>query len=193
MNHTFICCGLADDPPEVQSTNSSDRLQSDGGSSPLDCHSLKREEGGPESPSPAHSDGATPPMAPTQPFYLNGDCQVRSLHLHLSKFVSERLKVFFVCAPPEPRMTGFHPYYKPSYAWEPVPSSYELHQMSFNPTVLQHASSLYSSHISCTTQPQQPLDCSTHYSPTSNTYHCITCDKVSHSWLRLACALGVFI
>ena len=75
-------------------------------------------------------------------------------------------------------MAGFPPYYKPPYAWEPVPPSYELHQMSFSPTVLQHASNLYGSHISRSAQPQQPLDCSTHYSPSSNTYHCITCDKV---------------
>lgn len=80
-------------------------------------------------------------------------------------------------------MAGFPPYYKPPYAWEPVASSYELRQMSFSPTVLQHASDLYGSHIGRSgAPPQQPLDCSTHYSPTSNTYHCITCDKV-----RAAC------
>lgn len=84
-----------------------------------------------------------------------------------------------MCAPSEPHVAGFPSYYKPTYAWEPVPTSYELHPMSFSPTVLQHASSLYSGHISRSAQPQQPLDCSTHYSPTSNTYHCITCDKVS--------------
>lgn len=83
-----------------------------------------------------------------------------------------------LCAPSEPHMAEFPPYYKPAYAWEPVPSSYELRQMSFSPTVLQHATSLYGRHISHSPQPQQPLDCSTHYSPTSNTYHCITCDKV---------------
>uniref|UniRef100_A0A3P9QD78 Growth factor independent 1B transcriptional repressor n=1 Tax=Poecilia reticulata TaxID=8081 RepID=A0A3P9QD78_POERE len=78
----------------------------------------------------------------------------------------------------EPHMAEFPPYYKPSYAWEPVSSSYELQQLSFSPTVLQHASSLYGGHISRSPPLQQPLDCSTHYSPTSNTYHCITCDKV---------------
>lgn len=85
-----------------------------------------------------------------------------------------------MCAPSEPHTAGFPSYYKPTYAWEPVSSSsYELRQMSFSPTVLQHASSLYGGHISRSPpQPQQPLDCSTHYSPTSNTYHCITCDKV---------------
>lgn len=83
-----------------------------------------------------------------------------------------------MCVPTESHMAGFPPYYKPSYAWEPMSSAYELRQMSFSPTVLQHASNLYGTHISRSPQPQQPLDCSTHYSPTSNTYHCITCDKV---------------
>uniref|UniRef100_A0A3Q4BAP4 C2H2-type domain-containing protein n=1 Tax=Mola mola TaxID=94237 RepID=A0A3Q4BAP4_MOLML len=139
----------AEVPPEVQSTDSSDKRQSDGSeSSPLDPRLFKKEEGELESPEPARPDLTIPSAAPTQPYYLN-----------------------------EPHM-GFPPYYKPTYAWEPVPSSYELQQMSFSPTVLQHASSLYSSHVSRSAQPQQPLDCSTHYSPTSNTYHCITCDKV---------------
>lgn len=78
-------------------------------------------------------------------------------------------------------MVGFPPYYKPTYAWEPLPASYDLHPMSFSPTVLQHAGGVYGTHVSRGAQPQQPLDCSAHYSPTSNTYHCITCDKVSIS------------
>uniref|UniRef100_A0A3Q3WSM0 C2H2-type domain-containing protein n=1 Tax=Mola mola TaxID=94237 RepID=A0A3Q3WSM0_MOLML len=118
------------------------------------------------------------PKAPTsageaRERYL-GACKGRKLQPIICK-ESALLRTVFV--PPEPHM-GFPPYYKPTYAWEPVPSSYELQQMSFSPTVLQHASSLYSSHVSRSAQPQQPLDCSTHYSPTSNTYHCITCDKV---------------
>lgn len=80
-------------------------------------------------------------------------------------------------APSEPHMAGFPPYYKPTYAWEPLPSSFELRQMSFSHAVLQHASNLYGSHTGSSAQPQ-PLDCSTHYSPTSNTFHCITCEKV---------------
>ncbi|XP_040054457.2 zinc finger protein Gfi-1b isoform X1 [Gasterosteus aculeatus] len=76
----------------------------------------------------------------------------------------------------EPHMAGFAPYFKPSYGWEP--SSYKLRQMSFTPTVLQHTSNLYGPRVSRSPQPQQPLDCSTHYSPTSDTYHCITCEKV---------------
>ncbi|KAM9841291.1 zinc finger protein Gfi-1b isoform 2-T2 [Aulostomus maculatus] len=73
----------------------------------------------------------------------------------------------------EPSLAEFPPYYKPTYAWES--SSYQL---SFSPAVLQHATTLYNTHISRSPQRQQPLDCSTHYSPSSNTYHCITCDKV---------------
>ncbi|XP_030005537.1 zinc finger protein Gfi-1b [Sphaeramia orbicularis] len=78
----------------------------------------------------------------------------------------------------EPHLAEFPPFYKPSYTWDSVSSSFELRQMSFSPTVLQHASSLYGGHISRSPPAQQPLDCSTHYSPSSNTYHCITCDKV---------------
>ncbi|XP_022076924.1 zinc finger protein Gfi-1b [Acanthochromis polyacanthus] len=76
----------------------------------------------------------------------------------------------------EPHMAEFPPYYKSTFTWESP--SYDLRQMSFSPTVLQHASNLYGNHIRSSPQPDQPLDCSTHYSPTSNTYHCITCDKV---------------
>lgn len=86
-------------------------------------------------------------------------------------------------------MVGFPPYYKPTYAWEPLPASYDLHPMSFSPTVLQHTGSMYGNHVGRGAQPQQPLDCSTHYSPTSNTYHCITCDKVS---ISRSTSAGVF-
>ncbi|MEQ2195697.1 hypothetical protein XENOCAPTIV_016905, partial [Xenoophorus captivus] len=86
----------------------------------------------------------------------------------------------------DPHMAEFPPYYKPTYTWKPVSSSYELRQLSFSPTVLQHTSSLYGGHISRSPPRQQPLDCSTHYSPTSNTYHCITCNKVG----SLACSFS---
>ncbi|XP_034752790.1 zinc finger protein Gfi-1b [Etheostoma cragini] len=135
----------AEDPLEVQSTDSEDRPQSEGRSPAADHCSLK-DETELECPLPAHPEPTRPHMAPTQPYYLN-----------------------------ETHMAGFPPFYKPPYAWEPVPSSYKLRQMSFSPTVLQHANNLY---ISRSPQPPQPLDCSTHYSPTSNTYHCITCEKV---------------
>uniref|UniRef100_A0A3P9LR87 Growth factor independent 1B transcriptional repressor n=1 Tax=Oryzias latipes TaxID=8090 RepID=A0A3P9LR87_ORYLA len=79
---------------------------------------------------------------------------------------------------PEPQVDEFPPYYKPAFAWEPAPSRFELRQLSFSPTVLQHASGLYGGRISRSPPTQQPLDCSTHYTPLSSTYHCITCDKV---------------
>ncbi|XP_023816832.1 zinc finger protein Gfi-1b [Oryzias latipes] len=86
------------------------------------------------------------------------------------------------CAQPyflsEPHVDEFSPYYKPAFAWEPAPSRFELRQLSFSPTVLQHASGLYGGRISRSPPTQQPLDCSTHYTPLSSTYHCITCDKV---------------
>lgn len=88
-------------------------------------------------------------------------------------------ETFWMCAASEPHVAGFPLYYKSTYPWESLPTSYDLHPMSFSPTVLQHASGMYGNHVGHSTQLQQPLDCSTHYSPTSNTYHCITCDKVS--------------
>lgn len=94
-------------------------------------------------------------------------------------------------------MDGFAPYFKPSYGWEPVPSSYKLRQLSFSPTVLQHTSDLYGTHISRSPQPQQPqqpLDCSTHYSPTSDTYyHCIACEKVSATFFVVVVKLLVYL
>ncbi|XP_072228411.1 zinc finger protein Gfi-1b [Leuresthes tenuis] len=125
-----------------------DRPQSEEPCSLVEPCSLK-QEAELHCPLPVHPETTTSPVAPTQPYYIT-----------------------------EPHMAEFPPYYKPSYAWEPVSSSYGLRQLSFNPTVLQHASSLYGSHIGRSPQPQQPLDCSTRYSPTSSTYHCITCDKV---------------
>ncbi|XP_077592909.1 zinc finger protein Gfi-1b [Stigmatopora nigra] len=77
--------------------------------------------------------------------------------------------------PKDTQMVELPPYYKTTYSWDQVPTPYQL---GFSPTVLQHAASLYNTHISRSPQNQQPLDCSTHYSPNSNTYHCITCDKV---------------
>ncbi|XP_037121283.1 zinc finger protein Gfi-1b [Syngnathus acus] len=75
----------------------------------------------------------------------------------------------------DPQKGEFPSYYKPAYWGEQVPSPYRL---GFSPTVLQHAATLYNTHISRSPQNQQPLDCSTHYSASSDTYHCITCDKV---------------
>lgn len=183
MNHTFICCGFAEVPPEVQSSDSLDGPQSEGRSSPIDRSWFGKEETALESPTPVHPEPIRPSVAPTQSYYLNGELPVclTSFSAIVQLLIGEVKHVFLcvsVCAPSEPHMAGFPPYYKPAYAWESVPSSYELRQMSFSPTVLQHTSNLYNSHVSRSAQPQQPLDCSTHYSPTSNTYHCITCDKV---------------
>ncbi|KAL0965536.1 hypothetical protein UPYG_G00282560 [Umbra pygmaea] len=72
----------------------------------------------------------------------------------------------------------FPQYYKHSYTWDPLLAPYDLRQMGFPKSLLQHASSLYGAPVSHSPEHQQPLDCSTHYSPTSDTYHCITCDKV---------------
>uniref|UniRef100_A0A3P8TDM4 Growth factor independent 1B transcriptional repressor n=1 Tax=Amphiprion percula TaxID=161767 RepID=A0A3P8TDM4_AMPPE len=105
-------------------------------------------------------------LATNKIIYLRKYCLEfkKTTHKHASSSLSE------------PHMAEFPPYYKPTFTWESP--SYDLRQMSFSPTVLQHASNLYGSHIRSSPQPDQPLDCSTHYSPTSNTYHCITCDKV---------------
>lgn len=135
-------------PTEAESTDSSDGPGSEGQCYPQEDRLLEKEKAEPESPLPAHPEPSRPPVAPTQSYYIN-----------------------------EPHMAGFPPYYKPTYAWEPLPSSFELRQMSFSHAVLQHASNLYGSHTGSSAQPQ-PLDCSTHYSPTSNTFHCITCEKV---------------
>ena len=72
-------------------------------------------------------------------------------------------------------MPEFPSYYKTLMAWDALPCSYD--QISFSPTVLQHAGSVYTD-LSHSPTPQQPLDYSPQYSPTSMTYHCITCMKV---------------
>ncbi|XP_063067510.1 zinc finger protein Gfi-1b [Engraulis encrasicolus] len=82
----------------------------------------------------------------------------------------------------ESQMTEFPPYYKPSYGWEPtLPAPYELPPMGFSSSLLQHTASLYGAHLKQsppTPTSPQPMDCSMHYYPSSNTYHCITCEKV---------------
>ncbi|XP_029372035.1 zinc finger protein Gfi-1b [Echeneis naucrates] len=136
-------------PLLVQRIDSSDRLPAEKQGPDPDGSPVEEEETEVVCPLPVHPEPTRPPAAPTQPYLVA-----------------------------EPHLAEFPPYYKPTYAWESVHPSYELRQMSFSPTVLQHASNLYGSHISRSPQPQQPLDCSTLYSPTSDTYHCITCDKV---------------
>ncbi|KAL4609400.1 zinc finger protein Gfi-1b [Arapaima gigas] len=78
----------------------------------------------------------------------------------------------------EPRMPEYPSYYKPPVAWEPMHPPFEFRQVGFPGSLLQHASAIYGTHVKQSIEPSQPLDCSTHYSPASDTYHCITCDKV---------------
>ena len=85
---SFIYCGFADAPPEAhQSTDSEDRPQSEEQSSPADPCSFE-EEVKLESPLPAHPEPTRPPVAPTQPYYLNGELQK---HISPSDFI----KIFY--------------------------------------------------------------------------------------------------
>uniref|UniRef100_A0A3B3ZRB9 C2H2-type domain-containing protein n=1 Tax=Periophthalmus magnuspinnatus TaxID=409849 RepID=A0A3B3ZRB9_9GOBI len=112
------------------------------------------------------------------------------IHLHILALTSRRVKMkdtketsrFIVLS--YPSVEKYPPYYKPSY-WETVCGPYDIRHYTFSPTVIQHTGPLYGSHSprsphqrSSSPPPPQPLDCSTHYSPSSNTYHCITCNKV---------------
>ncbi|XP_056157763.1 zinc finger protein Gfi-1b [Lampris incognitus] len=134
---------------KVQSPGCPERPQSVGLSCPASHqdHCSLGEEE-PTCPLPSLPEPAQPPMTPTQPYYI-----------------------------PAPPVTEFPTYYKCAEPLNAMPSAYQHHPMAFRPTVLQHARSLYGAHVSHAPQPQQPLDCSANYSPTSNTYHCITCDK----------------
>ncbi|XP_039620237.1 zinc finger protein Gfi-1b isoform X2 [Polypterus senegalus] len=80
------------------------------------------------------------------------------------------------CSPGHPSQL----YYKPSFPWESLQSAYDFHQLScnFQSGLLQHASSFYQSHHKGEQSAQSPLDFSTRYSPSSETYHCITCSKM---------------
>uniref|UniRef100_A0A8C4S6Y9 Growth factor independent 1B transcriptional repressor n=1 Tax=Erpetoichthys calabaricus TaxID=27687 RepID=A0A8C4S6Y9_ERPCA len=80
------------------------------------------------------------------------------------------------CSPGHPSQL----YYKPSFPWESLQSAYDLHQLScnFQSGLLQHASSIYQSHLKGEQSAQSPLDFNTRYSPSSETYHCITCSKM---------------
>lgn len=90
MNHTCICCGFAEIHAEVQSPDSSDWTQSEGQSSPLD-HSFKKEEGEQDRPLPVHPEPTRPPVAPTQPYYRNGE-----LPVHLSPSYSSMCTAEFL-------------------------------------------------------------------------------------------------
>ncbi|KAK7896597.1 hypothetical protein WMY93_021922 [Mugilogobius chulae] len=142
----------ADVVPKQESSETLDRPSSEERLSDQDHSSGEEEQQKPECHVPAHHESSRGPSA--QPYYHS-----------------------------EPSVAEYPPYYKPSY-WETVCGPYDIRQFTFSPTVLQHTSHLYgpcSPHLrssSSSPPPAQPLDCSTHYSPSSNTYHCITCDKV---------------
>ncbi|KAJ3605881.1 hypothetical protein NHX12_027924 [Muraenolepis orangiensis] len=128
--------------------------------------------------SPCSPDSSSrPPSSHLDPSHLDPS------HLHPSHLDPSHLDPSHLeDGSPRPHMSEFPPYYKaPPMAWDALPRSYDLRQMTFNPTVLQRASGgggLYGERLSRSPTPQQPLDYSPQYSPTSMTYHCITCEKV---------------
>ncbi|MGH0125765.1 UNVERIFIED_CONTAM: hypothetical protein FKN15_001599 [Acipenser sinensis] len=91
---------------------------------------------------------------------------------------SEGLPPYCSPVPPMQKLPS-PPYYKPSFPWDSLHAAYDFRQLScnFQSSLLQRASSLYGTRMKETPKPQQPLDYSTHYSPSSDTYHCITCNK----------------
>lgn len=75
------------------------------------------------------------------------------------------------------------PFYKPSFSWGALASSYG-HSYRQAPSTMQSAFlersvSLYGSPLVPSAEP--PLDFSLHCSPGMDAYHCIKCNKVS-SW-----------
>ncbi|XP_076844996.1 zinc finger protein Gfi-1b [Brachyhypopomus gauderio] len=114
-----------------------------------DSYSYIKCEDEPDGPILSHSEPPIPPIPASRSYYMS-----------------------------EPQMAEFPPYYKAPYGWETVPSPYDLRQLSFHSSLLQHGNRLYVPPLKESSEMPQPVDCSTHYSPTSDTYHCITCDKV---------------
>ncbi|XP_066502319.1 zinc finger protein Gfi-1b [Hoplias malabaricus] len=129
----------------------------------------------PDSPGSLQLGPLTEPSHTDRYTYIKGEEEPESPILSHPEPSVTATRPFFM---PEPQMAEFPPYYKPAYGWEPLPSPYDFRHIGFHSSLLQHANSLYGSHLKQSPEPTQPLDCSTHYSPTSNTYHCITCDKV---------------
>ncbi|XP_070991029.1 zinc finger protein Gfi-1b-like [Oncorhynchus clarkii lewisi] len=135
---------------EPKSPESPVRPQSLGQPTHPDPYSYMKNEQEPERPVPFHPDPTGQPVTRAPPpYYLS-----------------------------EAHMAELPAYYKPSYTWDSVPAPYDLCPIGFPHSLLQHSSSLFGAKVSQSPEPQQPLDCSTHYYPTSGTYHCITCDKV---------------
>lgn len=73
------------------------------------------------------------------------------------------------------------PFYKPSFSWDTLASSYN-HSYQQTPSTMQSAFlersvRLYGSPLVPSTE--SPLDFSLRYSPGMDTYHCVKCNKVS--------------
>lgn len=73
------------------------------------------------------------------------------------------------------------PFYKPSFSWDTLASSYS-HNYPQTPSTMQSAFlersvRLYGSPLVPSTE--SPLDFSLRYSPGMDTYHCVKCNKVS--------------
>lgn len=136
-------------PPHSLDHSDLEQTQDEGRPSHSDPFPPIKPEREASCPAPAHPEPPMPPMVSSGAYYT-----------------------------PEPQLPEYPRYYKSPFAWESMHPSYDFQQMGFPPSLLQHASTLYGAHIKQSSETPQPLDCSTHYSPTSDTYHCITCDKV---------------
>lgn len=73
------------------------------------------------------------------------------------------------------------PFYKPSFSWDTLASSYS-HSYTQTPSTMQSAFlersvRLYGSPLVPSTE--SPLDFRLRYSPGMDTYHCVKCNKVS--------------
>ena len=74
------------------------------------------------------------------------------------------------------------PFYKPSFSWDTLASSYS-HSYTQTPSTMQSAFlersvRLYGSPLVPSTE--SPLDFRLRYSPGMDTYHCVKCNKVSN-------------
>lgn len=81
----------------------------------------------------------------------------------------------------DPPPSDSPPFYKPSFSWDALASSYS-HSYRQAPSTMQSAFlersvSLYGSPLVPSAEP--PLDFSLRYSPGLDAYHCIKCGKVS--------------
>ncbi|XP_043914827.1 zinc finger protein Gfi-1b [Protopterus annectens] len=76
--------------------------------------------------------------------------------------------------PPSP------PFYKPTFPWRSFHLTYDFPQMSstFQSAFLKRSVDLYGTHIKPVPDNEPPIDYSMHYSPDSEMYHCVKCNKV---------------